>query len=74
MKSAQATGKQPSSDGTQSQGKSPLQVRLGREDIRAIKIAAAESEQTISDFLLGCFKYWQASTSATAATRAKARR
>ena len=51
-----------------------MQVRLGREDIRAIKIAAAESEQTISDFLLGCFKYWQASTSATAATRAKARR
>ena len=33
----------------------PLQVRLPREDVRAIKIAAAEREQTISEFMLACF-------------------
>lgn len=33
----------------------PLQIRLPREEIRAIKIAAAEREQTISDFMLACF-------------------
>jgi len=69
-----ATGKPQSVDGTEAIEKLPLQVRLGREDIRAIKIAAAESEQTISDFLLGCFRCWQASASTNADTRAKARR
>ena len=33
----------------------PLQVRLPREEVRAIKVAAAEREQTISDFMLACF-------------------
>lgn len=33
----------------------PLQVRLPRDEVRAIKIAAAENEQTISDFMLSCF-------------------
>lgn len=33
----------------------PLQVRLPRAEIRAIKIAAAQREQTISDFMLACF-------------------
>jgi hypothetical protein len=33
----------------------PLQVRLPRAEIRAIKIAAAEREQTVSDFMLACF-------------------
>ena len=33
----------------------PLQVRLPREVVRAIKIAAAEREETISDFMLACF-------------------
>ena len=33
----------------------PLQVRLPREEVRAIKIAAAEREQTVSDFMLACF-------------------
>ena len=33
----------------------PLQVRLPRDEVRAIKIAAAEQEQTISDFMLACF-------------------
>jgi hypothetical protein len=74
MNSAQATGKPPSSDGSVGQEKIPLQVRLGREDIRAIKIAAAESEQTISDFLLGCFRCWQATTSGSGTKRSKARR
>lgn len=33
----------------------PLQVRIPREDARAIKIAAAQNDQTISDFMLACF-------------------
>lgn len=33
----------------------PLQLRLPRQEVRAIKIAAAESEQSISDFMLACF-------------------
>lgn len=33
----------------------PLQIRLPRADVRAIKIAAAQEEQTISDFMLACF-------------------
>jgi hypothetical protein len=33
----------------------PLQVRWPREDVRAVKIAAAEREQTVSDFMLACF-------------------
>ena len=33
----------------------PLQLRLPRHEVRAIKIAAAEEELTISDFMLACF-------------------
>jgi len=33
----------------------PLQVRLPRPEVKAIKVAAAEREQTISDFMLACF-------------------
>lgn len=33
----------------------PLQVRWPREDVKAIKVAAAEAEQTISEFMLACF-------------------
>ncbi len=33
----------------------PLQVRIPREEARAIKIAAAQADQTISDFMLSCF-------------------
>jgi hypothetical protein len=33
----------------------PLQVRWPREEVKAVKVAAAESEQTISDLLLACF-------------------
>ena len=32
-----------------------LQVRIPRDVARAIKIAAAERDQTISDFVLSCF-------------------
>jgi hypothetical protein len=32
----------------------PLQLRLPRDEIRRIKIAAAEREQTISQFMLAC--------------------
>ena len=33
----------------------PLQVRLPRDQVKAIKIAAAEREQNISEFMLACF-------------------
>ena len=33
----------------------PLQLRLPREEVKSIKIAAAQDEQTISDFMLACF-------------------
>jgi len=33
----------------------PLQVRLPRDEVRAIKVAAAERDMTISDFMLTCF-------------------
>lgn len=33
----------------------PLQVRLPRQEVRAIKVAAAERELTVSDFMLACF-------------------
>jgi hypothetical protein len=39
----------------------PLQVRLPREEVRAIKIAAAEREQTVSDFMLACFNAYMQS-------------
>ena len=32
----------------------PLQVRWPRQDAKAIKVAAAEAEQTISEFMLAC--------------------
>ncbi len=33
----------------------PLQVRLPRDQVRAIKVAAAERDLTISEFMLACF-------------------
>ena len=33
----------------------PLQVRLPKDEVRAIKIAAAQNDQTISEFMLACF-------------------
>ena len=33
----------------------PLQVRWPRSEVRAVKVAAAEREQTVSDFMLACF-------------------
>lgn len=33
----------------------PLQVRIPKTDARAIKVAAAERDLTISDFMLACF-------------------
>jgi len=33
----------------------PLQVRWPREDVKAVKVAAALAEQTISAFMLACF-------------------
>jgi methionine-rich copper-binding protein CopC len=42
----------------------PLQIRLPREEVRAIKVAAAESEQTISEFMLACFHAFMKSSKA----------
>jgi hypothetical protein len=33
----------------------PLQVRLPRDEVRTIKIAAAERDQTISDLMIAFF-------------------
>jgi hypothetical protein len=33
----------------------PLQVRWPREDVMAVKVAAARAEQTVSYFMLACF-------------------
>ncbi len=33
----------------------PLQLRLPRAEVKSIKLAAAEREQTISDFMLASF-------------------
>ena len=33
----------------------PLQVRIPKEEARAIKVAAAERDMSISDFMLACF-------------------
>lgn len=37
-----------------SENTTPLQLRLPRKEVKAIKVAAAESEQTISEFILAC--------------------
>lgn len=34
----------------------PLQIRISKEEARRIKVAAAERDQTISQFLLSCFR------------------
>lgn len=33
----------------------PLQIRIPKHDARAIRVAAAEREQNISEFMLACF-------------------
>lgn len=33
----------------------PLQIRIGADEAKAIKRAALEADQTISDFMLACF-------------------
>jgi hypothetical protein len=40
----------------------PLQVRWPRAEVRAAKIAAAEREQTVSDFMLACFHAYMQQT------------
>ena len=74
MNPAPASDMPQSDDRSVVQEKIPLQVRLAREDIRAIKIAAAEIEQTISDFLLGCSRCWQAKTAASSTAPSKPQR
>ena len=33
----------------------PLQIRLPRQEVKAIKVAAAQAEKSISEFMLSCF-------------------
>ena len=40
----------------------PLQVRLPRNEARAIRVAAAERDLTISDFMLACFHAYMNTT------------
>jgi len=40
----------------------PLQLRLPRSKIKAIKVAAAEGEKTISDLMLACFEAYMKAT------------
>jgi len=40
----------------------PLQLRLPRAEVKSIKLAAAEREQTISHFMLGCFHAYMKAT------------
>ena len=42
----------------------PLQVRIPRGDARAIKVAAAERELSISEFMLACFHAYMKSDKA----------
>lgn len=41
----------------------PLQIRIPREQARAIKVAAAERDMTLSDFMLACFHAYMKNTS-----------
>jgi hypothetical protein len=52
---ARSTQSSPKAELAQKAEQMPLQIRLPRDEVRAIKIAAAEREQTISDFMLSCF-------------------
>lgn len=39
-----------------SQGdQTPLQIRIPKSEVKAIKLAAIKSDMTISDFMLACF-------------------
>lgn len=44
-----------------SENTTPLQIRLPRAEVKAIKVAAAEAEQTISEFMLTCFHVYMQS-------------
>jgi hypothetical protein len=52
---ARSASKRPKAPKAPKAPQIPLQVRLPRDEVRAIKIAAAEREQTVSDFMLTCF-------------------
>jgi hypothetical protein len=40
---------------TQAPKPAPLQIRIPPNEVKAIKRAALEADQTISDFMLACF-------------------
>lgn len=40
----------------------PLQIRIPKDEVRAIKIAAAQQDKTISEFMLACFHAHMKST------------
>jgi hypothetical protein len=53
--SAATTPRRPRLKAVPAPPTTPLQIRLPRPDVKAIKVAAAEAEQTISEFLRTCF-------------------
>lgn len=40
----------------------PLQIRIPREQARAIKVAAAKRDMTLSEFMLACFHAYMKNT------------
>ena len=40
---------------TKTEPPAPLQIRIPAREVKAIKRAALEADQTVSDFLLACF-------------------
>lgn len=40
----------------------PLQIRIPKEEARAIKVAAANTDQSISEFMLACFHAYMKAT------------
>jgi hypothetical protein len=40
---------------TKAEPPTPLQIRIPARDVKAIKRAALDADQTVSDFLLSCF-------------------
>lgn len=50
-----ATELSPSKTKKKTEQMFPLQIRIPKEDLKAIKMAATSREQTVSDFMLACF-------------------
>lgn len=53
--SAAAAAPEPKASKKKAEQMFPLQIRIPKEDLKAIKIAATSREQTVSEFMLACF-------------------